>query len=229
MYKFVLMRHGQSQWNLEDRFTGWQDIGLTEQGRQEAQAAGKALAQMGFQFDMAYTSVLKRAIHSLWIILETLDQMWIPVHKSWRLNEKHYGALQGCYKKEMAEKYGAAKVFHWRRSYSTLPPALSTSDDSHPSHDLRYREIDQDQTPCAESLLQTQERVLTLWNEKIALDIRSGKRILMVAHGNSLRALIKHLDNISDEEISKLNIPTGTPIVYELKANLTSISSKYIL
>ena len=226
MHKIVLMRHGQSQWNLENRFTGWVDIDLTSEGRNEAQSGGQLLAKEGFQFDCVYTSVLKRAIRTLWITLEELDQMWLPIYKSWRLNERHYGALQGLNKRETVEKHGEEQVFIWRRSYSTPPPPLPTSDPRHPIHEARYTGIDS--LPSAEALFHTKERVLPLWHEKIAPQIKSGKGVLIVAHGNSLRALIKHLDSISDDEITQLNIPTGIPLVYELNESLKPLKSYYL-
>ena len=226
MQKLVLMRHGQSQWNLENRFTGWVDIALTDQGRKEAQAGGQLLAKEGFQFDYTYTSVLKRAIHTLWIVLDELDQIWLPVQKSWRLNERHYGALQGLNKNEIVNKHGAEQVFTWRRSYSTPPPSLSTSDPQHPIHEAKYAGIKD--LPRSEALVHTQKRVLPLWNKEIAPKIKSGKRVLIVAHGNSLRALIKHLDNISDDKITQLNIPTGIPLIYEFNDTLTPIKNYYL-
>ena len=220
------MRHGQSQWNLENRFTGWEDIDLTTEGCQEAKAAGQLLMQKGFQFDQAYTSVLKRAIRTLWITLEELNQMWLPVQKSWRLNERHYGQLQGLNKQETIDKHGEEQVFIWRRSYSTPPPALSTDDPKHPIHRTPY--IGMTNLPGSEALLHTQERLLPFWKEEMVPQIKLGKKVLIVAHGNSLRALIKYLDNISDEEITQLNIPTGTPLVYELSDNLTPIKNYYL-
>ena len=226
MYKLVLIRHGQSQWNLENRFTGWEDIDLTDEGRREAKAAGQILAKQGFQFDALYTSVLKRAIRTLWIISDELDQTWLPVEKSWRLNERHYGALQGLNKQETIDQVGEEQVFIWRRSYTTSPPPLSENNPKHPIHDLRY--VGTKNLPSSESLSHTQERVLPLWNEKIAPQIKSGKKVLIVAHGNSLRALIKHLGQISDEKITEINIPTGIPLVYELGENLIPTKNYYL-
>ncbi len=228
MYKLVLLRHGQSEWNLENRFTGWKDVDLSAQGLVEATAAGKLLREEGFVFDVAYTSVLKRAIRTLWITLDQMDLMWIPVIRSWRLNERHYGALQGLNKKETVEKHGAEQVQVWRRSFDTPPPALSRDDERHPCHDARYSGLTADQLPDAESLKLTIDRFLPLWNEEIAPAITSGKRVIIAAHGNSLRALVKHLDGISDEEIVELNIPTGIPLLYELDENLKPIASRYL-
>ncbi len=228
MYKLVLLRHGQSEWNLENRFTGWKDVDLSAQGLVEATAAGKLLREEGFVFDVAYTSVLKRAIRTLWITLDQMDLMWIPVIRSWRLNERHYGALQGLNKKETVEKHGAEQVQVWRRSFDTPPPALSRDDERHPCHDARYSGLTADQLPDAESLKLTIDRFLPLWNEEIAPAIKSGKRVIIAAHGNSLRALVKHLDGISDEEIVELNIPTGIPLLYELDENLKPIASRYL-
>lgn len=228
MYRLVLLRHGQSEWNLENRFTGWKDVDLSAQGMVEATAAGKLLREEGFVFDVAYTSVLKRAIRTLWITLDQMDLMWIPVIRSWRLNERHYGALQGLNKKETVEKHGAEQVQVWRRSFDTPPPALSRDDERHPCHDARYSGLTADQLPDAESLKLTIDRFLPLWNEEIAPAIKSGKRVIIAAHGNSLRALVKHLDGISDEEIVELNIPTGIPLLYELDENLKPIASRYL-
>jgi 2,3-bisphosphoglycerate-dependent phosphoglycerate mutase len=228
VYKLVLLRHGQSEWNLENRFTGWKDVDLSAQGMVEATAAGKLLREEGFVFDVAYTSVLKRAIRTLWITLDQMDLMWIPVIRSWRLNERHYGALQGLNKKETVEKHGAEQVQVWRRSFDTPPPALSRDDERHPCHDARYSGLTADQLPDAESLKLTIDRFLPLWNEEIAPAIKSGKRVIIAAHGNSLRALVKHLDGISDEEIVELNIPTGIPLLYELDENLKPIASRYL-
>lgn len=228
MYKLVLLRHGQSEWNLENRFTGWKDVDLSAQGLEEATAAGKLLKEEGFVFDVAYTSVLKRAIRTLWITLDKMDLMWIPVIRSWRLNERHYGALQGLNKKETVEKHGAEQVLVWRRSFDTPPPPLDRDDERHPCHDPRYQGLSADQLPDAESLKLTIDRFLPLWNEEIAPAIRSGKRVIIAAHGNSLRALVKHLDGISDEEIVELNIPTGIPLLYELDENLKPIASRYL-
>lgn len=226
MHKLIIMRHGQSQWNQEDRFTGWVDIDLTEKGCQEARAAGQLLAQKGFQFDCAYTSFLKRAIRSLWIILDEMNQMWLPTTKAWQLNERHYGALQGLNKEETIKKHGDEQVFTWRRSYSTPPPQLSPKDSLHPINDSKYTGIDN--LPSSEALLHTEQRVLSFWNTEIAPQIKGNQRVLIVAHGNSLRALVKHLEKISDDEITQCNIPTGSPLVYELDKNL-EVNKRYYL
>jgi 2,3-bisphosphoglycerate-dependent phosphoglycerate mutase len=227
-YKLVLIRHGQSTWNLENLYTGWTDVGLTELGAQEALAGGKALREGGYEFDIAYTSVLKRAIKTLWIVLEELGQEWIPVHRAWQLNERHYGALQGLNKAETARQYGEAQVKLWRRSYDVPPPALELSDPRHPGQDRRYAGLTSDQLPRTESLKITLERVLPYWHSTLAPTIKSGQRTLVVAHGNSLRAMVKYLDNISDQEIVELNIPTGIPLVYELDADLKPIKHYYL-
>jgi 2,3-bisphosphoglycerate-dependent phosphoglycerate mutase len=216
MYKLVLVRHGQSTWNLENRFTGWTDVGLTDLGRQEAHEAGKLLREGGYLFDVAYTSVLRRAIQTLWIVLEEMNLEWIPESKAWQLNERHYGALQGLNKAETAEKFGEAQVKIWRRSYDVPPPDLDLNDERHPRLDPRYASLNSEQVPATESLKITLERVLPYWHSTLVPDIKSGKRLIVVAHGNSIRALVKYLDNISDEEITELNIPTGLPLVYEL-------------
>lgn len=228
MYKVVLIRHGESQWNKENRFTGWKDVELSEKGHLEAMEAGKLLKAEGFVFDKAYTSVLKRAIKTLWYTLEGLDLMWIPVERAWQLNERHYGALQGLNKADTAEKYGDEQVLIWRRSYDTPPPALEKSDERFPGNDPRYASLTYEQLPVTECLKDTVARVLPYWNEKIVPDIKAGKRLVIVAHGNSLRSLVKYLDNISDADILKLNIPTGVPLVYELDEDLKPISSKYL-
>ncbi len=228
MHKLVLVRHGESQWNLENRFTGWKDIDLSDRGHQEAIAAGKLLKEEGFTFDMAYTSVLKRAIRTLWHILSETDLMWIPTEKSWRLNERHYGALQGLNKLETVEKYGEDQVFVWRRSYATPPPPLDFSDKRHPRFDPKYHNLSANELPNSESLKDTKERVLPLWREALEEKIREGKKILIVAHGNSIRALVQHLDNLSEEEITELNIPTGIPLVYELDSNMNAIQRRYL-
>ena len=228
MYKVVLVRHGQSTWNLENRFTGWTDVGLTDQGRAEALAAGSMLRQGGFVFDTAYTSVLRRAIQTLWVILQELNLEWIPVTNAWRLNERHYGALQGLNKSEMAEKYGEAQVKIWRRSYDVPPPALELTDERHPKFDLRYASLTPDQLPATESLKITLGRVLPYWHEVLAPAIQSGSRLIVAAHGNSIRALVKYLDNIPDADIPELNIPTGLPLVYELDADLRPIAHYYL-
>jgi len=227
-YKLVLVRHGQSVWNLENRFTGWTDVGLTEQGVQEAINAGRMLLEQGYQFDIAFTSVLKRAIKTLWIILEEMNLEWLPVTNAWQLNERHYGALQGLNKAEMAVKYGEAQVKLWRRSYDVPPPALDWDDPRHPRFDPRYASLTREQLPSCESLKDTVNRMLPYWFSTIAPTIKSGKRVLISAHGNSLRALVKYLDNISDEEIVELNIPTGIPLVYELDEELKPITHYYL-
>jgi 2,3-bisphosphoglycerate-dependent phosphoglycerate mutase len=228
MKKLVLIRHGESTWNKENRFTGWTDVDLSEKGRQEAKKAGEALKKEGFAFDLAYTSVLKRAIRTLWSVLDEMDLMWIPVYNSWRLNERHYGGLQGLNKSEMASKYGEEQVLVWRRSYDIRPPDLEKTDERYPGKDRRYANMDLKDVPVAECLKDTVARFLPYWHEEIAPAIKSGKRVIIAAHGNSLRALVKYLDNISDEAIVKLNIPTGLPLVYELDDNLKPIKSYYI-
>ena len=228
MYKLVLLRHGQSAWNLENRFTGWTDVGLTEQGMEEARNAGKLLREGGYIFDAAYTSVLRRAIKTLWIVLEELGQEWLPVSRAWQLNERHYGALQGLNKAETAEKFGEAQVKIWRRSYDTPPPALEWNDERHPRFDPRYASLTPEQLPATESLKITLERVLPYWHATLAPAIQSGKRVLVTAHGNSIRALVKYLDHISDAEITELNIPTGVPLVYELNENMKPLKNYYL-
>ncbi|MCS7011432.1 MAG: 2,3-diphosphoglycerate-dependent phosphoglycerate mutase [Anaerolineales bacterium] len=227
-HKLVLVRHGQSTWNLENRFTGWTDVDLTEQGREEARMAGRLLREHGYLFDIAFTSVLKRAIRTLNIIQEEMDLDWIPVVRAWQLNERHYGALQGLNKSEMAAKFGEEQVKLWRRSYDVPPPALDWNDERHPRFDPRYADLKPEQLPSTESLKITLERVLPYWHSTIAPTIQSGKRVLIVAHGNSLRALVKYLDNISDQEITELNIPTGIPLVYELDGELKPITHYYL-
>lgn len=228
MYKLVLLRHGESVWNRENRFTGWTDVDLSEKGLNEAHNAGTLLKEEGFVFDAAYTSVLKRAIRTLWITLDEMDLMWIPVSRSWRLNERHYGALQGLNKSETAAEYGEDQVFIWRRSYDIPPPALDEDDPRNPKKDPRYESLEPEEYPLTECLKDTVDRFLPYWNEEIAPAIKSGKRILIAAHGNSLRALVKNLDNISDEEIPQLNIPTGVPLVYELDENLKPVRHYYL-
>lgn len=228
MYKLVLVRHGQSEWNLENRFTGWTDVGLTDQGRAEALEAGKLLKEGGYIFDVAYTSVLKRAIQTLWIVLQEMSLEWIPVTNAWQLNERHYGNLQGLNKAEMAEKFGEEQVHVWRRSYDVPPPALEEMDERHPKHDPRYASLTPDQLPATESLKITLERVLPYWHSELVPAIKSGKRVIIAAHGNSIRAMVKYLDDISDEEITGLNIPTGLPLVYELDEELKPIKSYYL-
>ena len=228
MYKLVLVRHGQSTWNLENRFTGWTDVGLTDLGRQEAHEAGKLLREGGYVFDVAYTSVLRRAIQTLWIVLEEMNLEWIPETKAWQLNERHYGALQGLNKAETAEKFGEAQVKIWRRSYDVPPPDLDLNDERHPRFDPRYASLSPEQLPATESLKITLERVLPYWHSTLAPEIKSGRRVIVAAHGNSIRALVKYLDEISDEEITELNIPTGLPLVYELDADLKPIKNYYL-
>jgi 2,3-bisphosphoglycerate-dependent phosphoglycerate mutase len=228
MYKLVLVRHGQSTWNLENRFTGWTDVGLTDLGREEAHEAGRLLREGGYDFDVAYTSVLKRAIKTLWIIMEEMEREWLPVYRAWQLNERHYGALQGLNKAEMAEKFGEEQVHIWRRSYDTPPPALEWDDERHPRFDRRYATLTPEQLPATESLKLTLERVLPYWHMVLAPAILSRQRLLLVAHGNSMRALVKYLDVISDEEIPGLNIPTGVPLVYELDGDLKPIKHYYL-
>ena len=228
MYKLVLIRHGESQWNLENRFTGWTDVGLTETGREQAHKAGELLKREGYAFDLAYTSVLKRAIRTLWIALDALDAMYTPVGINWRLNERHYGQLQGLNKAETAAKYGDEQVLIWRRAYAIAPEPLDLEDPRHPRFDGRYAKIPADQLPATECLKDTVARVLPFWNESIAPAIRAGRRVLVAAHGNSLRALIKHLDNVSDDDIVGVNIPTGQPLVYELDEDLKPIRHYYL-
>jgi 2,3-bisphosphoglycerate-dependent phosphoglycerate mutase len=228
MYKLVLVRHGQSTWNLENRFTGWTDVGLTDQGRTEALSAGKLLHEGGYVFDIAYTSVLRRAVQTLWIVLQEMNFEWLPVVNAWQLNERHYGALQGLNKSETAEKFGEAQVKIWRRSYDVPPPELDLSDERHPRFDPRYADLTPEQLPATESLKITLERVLPFWHATLAPTIKTGKRVLIVEHGNSIRAMVKYLDNISDAEIPELNIPTGIPLVYELDDNLKPINHFYL-
>ena len=228
MYKIVLVRHGQSVWNLENRFTGWTDVGLTDQGRAEALEAGKLLKEGGYTFDVAYTSVLRRAIQTLWTVLQEMNLEWIPVTNAWQLNERHYGNLQGLNKAEMAEKFGEEQVHIWRRSYDVPPPALDETDERHPKHDPRYASLMPDQLPATESLKITLERVLPYWHAELVPAIKSGKKVIIAAHGNSIRALVKYLDKISDEEITGLNIPTGLPLAYELDEELKPIKSYYL-
>ena len=228
MLRLVLLRHGESTWNKENRFTGWTDVDLSEKGREEAREAGRLLAAEKHEFDVAYTSVLKRAIRTLWIALDEMDMMWIPIHNSWRLNERHYGDLQGLNKAETAAKHGEAKVKEWRRSYDIPPPPLAPEDPRHPSWERRYANLAPDEHPSAESLKDTVARFLPYWHETIAPAIREGQRVIIVAHGNSLRALVKYLDNLSDQEIVELNIPTGIPLVYQLNADLKPLSKFYL-
>lgn len=228
MKKLVLLRHGESAWNKENRFTGWTDVDLSPKGLDEARQAGQTLKQMGFGFDLAYTSVLKRAIRTLWIALDEMDLMWIPVHHSWRLNERHYGALQGLNKAETAVKFGEEQVMLWRRSYDVPPPALERSDPRHPANDPRYLGLGPSELPLTECLKDTVVRFLPYWNQTIAPAVRSGRRVVIAAHGNSLRALVKYLDGMSDEDIVGLNIPTGIPLVYELDDDLKPLRHYYL-
>jgi 2,3-bisphosphoglycerate-dependent phosphoglycerate mutase len=228
MKKIVLLRHGESTWNKENRFTGWTDVDLTPKGIQEAQNAGQLLREHGFAFDIAYTSVLKRAIRTLWIVLDEMDQMWIPIQHTWRLNERHYGALQGLNKAETAAQYGDEQVLIWRRSYDVRPPALSIDDERYAGADPRYKNLTQNDIPLTECLKDTVARFLPYWNTVIAPQVQAGKSVIIAAHGNSLRALVKYLDNISDEDILNCNIPTGVPLVYELDDNMKPIQSYYL-
>lgn len=226
--KLVLLRHGESVWNKENKFTGWTDVDLSEKGISEAIDAGKILKKEGYLFDVAYTSVLKRAIRTLWLVLEEMDLMWIPVYNSWRLNERHYGALQGINKSEMARKFGEEQVLIWRRSYDVPPMALDKKDQRYPGNDPRYKGLDEKDIPITESLKETVARVVPYWERDVAPIVKSGKKVIIAAHGNSLRALVKYLDNISEEEIIKLNIPTGIPLVYELTSDLKPLKHYYL-
>jgi 2,3-bisphosphoglycerate-dependent phosphoglycerate mutase len=228
MKKLVLLRHGESLWNMENRFTGWTDVGLTEKGVREAVEAGRILKNDGYEFDVAFTSVLSRAIKTLWLALEQMDRMWIPVHLSWRLNERHYGALQGLNKAETAERHGMEQVMIWRRSYDIRPPALTAEDPRFPGNEPRYRGLDPKELPLTECLKDTVERFLPYWHETIAPAVASGRRVIISAHGNSLRALVKYLDNVSEKDILELNIPTGIPLVYELDEALKPLRSYYL-
>lgn len=228
MHKLVLIRHGESAWNKENRFTGWTDVDLTDKGREEAREAGRLMKAEGFSFDIAYVSVLRRALTTLWLALDEMDELWIPVEKSWRLNERHYGALQGLNKAETAAKFGDDQVLVWRRSYDIPPPVLEKSDERWPGHDPRYKNIPEAELPVTECLKDTVARFLPLWHETIAPVVRSGQKVIIAAHGNSLRALVKYLDNVSDEEIISLNIPTGVPLVYELDDELKPIRHYYL-
>ncbi len=228
MHKLVLIRHGESTWNLENRFTGWTDVDLTPTGVSQAMSAGKLLKAEGYVFDVAYTSLLKRAIHTLFYCLDEMDQIWIPMHKHWRLNERHYGALQGLNKAETAQKFGDEKVMAWRRSYNIPPPPLEADDKRSESGDRRYAHLAAGQVPLSECLRDTVDRVLPLWNNSLAPAIRSGKRLIITAHGNSIRALVKYLDNISDADIVGLNVPNGIPLVYELDVNLKPLRHYYL-
>jgi 2,3-bisphosphoglycerate-dependent phosphoglycerate mutase len=228
MHKLVLLRHGESVWNRENRFTGWTDVDLSDRGREEAREAGRLLREGGFEFDLAFTSVLKRAIRTLWIALDEMDLMWLPVRNSWRLNERHYGALQGLNKAETAAKFGDEQVKIWRRSYDIPPPALEGGDARHPRNERRYAGLDPAELPLTECLKDTVARFLPLWNEAIAPEVRAGRRVLIAAHGNSLRALIKYLDGVSERDIVELNVPTGIPLVYELDAELKPLRHYYL-
>ena len=228
MYKLVLIRHGESTWNKENRFTGWTDVDLSEKGLGEAREAGQVLKREGYAFDVVYTSLLKRAIKTANVVLDEMDQIWLPVVRSWRLNERHYGALQGLNKSETAEKFGEDQVKIWRRSYDIPPPALEASDERFPGNDARYAKLGDSALPLTECLKDTVARFLPLWEDAIAPDIKSGKRVVVAAHGNSIRALVKYLDNVSEADIVELNIPTGMPLVYELDASLKPIKSYYL-
>ncbi len=228
MYKIVLIRHGESVWNKENRFTGWKDVDLSAKGREEARSAGELLKAEGFEFDLAYTSVLQRAIRTLNSILEEMVTLWLPVIKTWRLNERHYGSLQGLNKAETAAKYGEEQVHIWRRSYDIPPPAMDASDERNPRNDRRYNDLTDAEIPLTECLKDTVARFVPYWENEIAPKVRGGKRLIIAAHGNSLRALVKHLDKIADEEIVNLNIPTGVPLVYELDADLKPLKSYYL-
>ncbi|OUU56594.1 MAG: phosphoglyceromutase [Verrucomicrobia bacterium TMED60] len=228
MYKLVLLRHGESQWNLENRFTGWHDVNLTEQGEREGREAGRLLKAEGFKFDVAYTSVLTRAIRTLWLALTEMDQVWIPVHREWRLNERHYGSLQGLNKAETAEKHGDDQVLVWRRSYDIPPPPMTKDDPGYAGKDRRYANLDEANIPLTECLKDTVARFLPLWEETIAPQIKSGKQVLIAAHGNSLRALIKYLDGVTEGEIIGMNVPTGMPLVYDLDENLKPTNRQYL-
>jgi len=228
MIKLVLLRHGESLWNLENIFTGWTDVGLSDKGVQEANTAAQALKKEGFTFDVAYTSVLKRAISTLWLVLGGMDLEWIPVNRSWRLNERHYGALQGLNKLETVQKYGQEQVLVWRRSYDTPPPSLEKTDQRFPGNDLRYKDLKTEELPLTECLKDTVDRFLPYWLKTITPSLKEGKRVIIAAHGNSLRALVKYLDDVSDQDIVKLNIPTGIPLVYELDQNLKPLKHYYL-
>jgi 2,3-bisphosphoglycerate-dependent phosphoglycerate mutase len=228
MHRLVLLRHGESTWNKENRFTGWTDVDLSDKGRDEARDAGRLMSAEKYEFDVAYTSLLKRAIRTLWISLDELDMMWIPVHRSWRLNERHYGDLQGLDKAETARKHGEAQVKIWRRSYDIPPPPLTYEDPRHPSKDRRYAQLKRADVPLTESLKDTVARFLPYWHETIAPEIKAGKRVLIVAHGNSLRALVKYLENVAENEIVELNIPTGIPLVYSLNEDLKPLTKYYL-
>jgi 2,3-bisphosphoglycerate-dependent phosphoglycerate mutase len=228
MFQLVLLRHGESLWNRENRFTGWTDVDLTAKGIAEARKAAELLSAEGFTFDVAYTSVLKRAIRTLWIVMDAMDLMWIPVIRSWRLNERHYGALQGLNKAETAARHGEEQVHVWRRSYDIPPPPLDPRDERHPGRDPRYRDLAAGEIPCTESLKDTVGRFMPYFHQEIAPAVRQGRRVLIAAHGNSLRALVKHLDALSDQAVTTLNIPTGVPLVYQLDDSLKTIGSRYL-
>ena len=228
MYKVVLLRHGESTWNKENRFTGWTDVDLSEKGKEEAKKAGQLLLKEGYTFEIAYTSVLKRAIRTLWTVLDEMDLMWIPVVRNWRLNERHYGSLQGLNKSETAQKYGDDQVKIWRRSYDIQPPALDKNDERFPGKDPRYKDLNENELPLTECLKDTVDRFVPYWENVIAPTVKSGKNVIIAAHGNSLRALVKYLDNIPENEIVELNIPTGIPLIYELKEDLKPIKSYYL-
>jgi 2,3-bisphosphoglycerate-dependent phosphoglycerate mutase len=226
--KLVLIRHGESDWNKENRFTGWTDVDLSEKGREEAKSAGQLLKKEGFIFDFAYTSVLKRAIHTLWAVLDQLDEQWLPVEKSWKLNERHYGALQGLNKAETAQKYGDEQVKLWRRGFAITPPELTKDDERYPGHDPRYAQLNEQELPLTESLATTIERVIPYWKETIEPRVSRGERVIIAAHGNSLRALVKYLDNLNEDEVLELNIPTGVPLVYEFDQHMKPIKHYYL-
>jgi 2,3-bisphosphoglycerate-dependent phosphoglycerate mutase len=228
MHRVVLLRHGESTWNRENRFTGWTDVDLTDKGREEAREAGRLLLAEKFEFDVAFTSVLKRAIRTLWMALDEMDLMWIPQHKTWRLNERHYGALQGLNKAETAAKHGEDQVKIWRRSYDIPPPVLASEDARHPSHDRRYASLTPEELPATESLKDTVARFLPYWHGMIAPEIKAGRKVIIAAHGNSLRALVKYLDDVSEQEILELNIPTGIPLVYVLNDDLQPLQKYYL-
>jgi 2,3-bisphosphoglycerate-dependent phosphoglycerate mutase len=228
MHKLVLLRHGESEWNQENRFTGWHDVDLTAKGEEEGRRSGRLLKDEGFAFDVVYTSLLKRAIRTMWLALEELDQTWVPVHREWRLNERHYGALQGLNKAETAAKHGEDQVLIWRRSYDVPPPALDPDDERHPGKDRRYVNLPAENLPLSECLKDTVDRFMPLWQDTIAPMVQEGKSVLIVAHGNSLRALVKYLDGVSEEDIVGLNIPTGMPLVYDLDADLKPLGRRYL-
>ncbi|MDA9962897.1 2,3-diphosphoglycerate-dependent phosphoglycerate mutase [Opitutales bacterium] len=228
MYKLVLLRHGESEWNQENRFTGWHDVDLTAKGEEEGRRSGRLLKDEGFAFDVVYTSLLKRAIRTMWLALEELDQTWVPVHREWRLNERHYGALQGLNKAETAAKHGEDQVLIWRRSYDVPPPALDPDDERHPGKDRRYANLPAENLPLSECLKDTVDRFMPLWQDTIAPVVQEGKSVLIAAHGNSLRALVKYLDGVSEEDIVGLNIPTGMPLVYDLDADLKPLGRRYL-